>query len=164
MIVKVNPKDVTSIPSDYNFAKGRCCRYEVVEEYGGTDVQRFEAWSASVADWDSEEEYCSDCGFAYNECECEYSEEPDEDSSQCPDDDEGFDPEFTPSENMEDLTNPIRRARLAAGLTAMEVAGELGITPNAFYHQEREGAHPKPSVVGQALSVIQKLASERGEA
>lgn len=31
VIVKVNPRDVTSIPSDYNDAKGRACRYEVVE-------------------------------------------------------------------------------------------------------------------------------------
>ena len=27
IIVKVNPKDVVSIPKDYNFAKGRCCKY-----------------------------------------------------------------------------------------------------------------------------------------
>lgn len=32
VIVKINPKDVVSIPSDYNNAKGRCCRYEVVSE------------------------------------------------------------------------------------------------------------------------------------
>ena len=32
VIVKVNPRDVVSIPSDYNDAKGRACRYEVVGE------------------------------------------------------------------------------------------------------------------------------------
>ena len=32
MLVKVNPKDVVSIPTDYDFAKARCCRYEVVQE------------------------------------------------------------------------------------------------------------------------------------
>jgi len=32
VIVKVNPRDVVSIPSDYNGAKGRTCRYEVVDE------------------------------------------------------------------------------------------------------------------------------------
>jgi hypothetical protein len=32
VIVKVNPRDVVSIPSDYNGAKGRACRYEVVDE------------------------------------------------------------------------------------------------------------------------------------
>lgn len=32
MIVKINPADVVSIPSDYNEAKGRACRYEVVGE------------------------------------------------------------------------------------------------------------------------------------
>lgn len=34
MIVKINPKDVVSIPTDYNGAKGRCCRYEVVGQLG----------------------------------------------------------------------------------------------------------------------------------
>jgi hypothetical protein len=34
MIVKVNPADVVSIPSDYNGAKGRACRYEVIGEVG----------------------------------------------------------------------------------------------------------------------------------
>ena len=33
MILKINPADVVSIPSDYNNTKGRCCRYEVVAEY-----------------------------------------------------------------------------------------------------------------------------------
>lgn len=32
VIVKINPRDVVSIPSDYNNAKGRCCRYEVINE------------------------------------------------------------------------------------------------------------------------------------
>jgi hypothetical protein len=32
VIVKINPADVVSIPSDYNNAKGRCWRYEVVNE------------------------------------------------------------------------------------------------------------------------------------
>ena len=33
MIVKVNPRDVVSIPADYNNTKGRACLYEVVDEY-----------------------------------------------------------------------------------------------------------------------------------
>ena len=32
MIVKINPRDVVSIPSDYNDTKGRACRYEVIGE------------------------------------------------------------------------------------------------------------------------------------
>ena len=34
VIVKINPADVVSIPSDYNNAKGRACRYEVIGEIG----------------------------------------------------------------------------------------------------------------------------------
>lgn len=33
VIVKINPADVVSIPHDYNNQKGRCCKYEVVDEY-----------------------------------------------------------------------------------------------------------------------------------
>lgn len=32
MIIKINPADVVAIPRDYNNAKGRCCRYEVLYE------------------------------------------------------------------------------------------------------------------------------------
>lgn len=30
--IKINPRDVVAIPSDYNNAKGRCCRYIVLKE------------------------------------------------------------------------------------------------------------------------------------
>lgn len=38
MVVKVNPRDVTAVPSDYNNTKGRCCTYEVIEELLGEDT------------------------------------------------------------------------------------------------------------------------------
>jgi hypothetical protein len=37
MILKINPADVVSIPADYDNAKGRCCKYEVLAEYGNED-------------------------------------------------------------------------------------------------------------------------------
>lgn len=42
MILKINPADVVSIPSDYNGAKGRCYRYEVVGQVGGDPEEEFE--------------------------------------------------------------------------------------------------------------------------
>lgn len=35
MILKISPADVVSIPTDYNGAKGRCCKYEVVAQVVG---------------------------------------------------------------------------------------------------------------------------------
>lgn len=32
VVLKINPRDVVAIPSDYNNAKGRTCRYEVIDE------------------------------------------------------------------------------------------------------------------------------------
>jgi hypothetical protein len=41
VIVKINPADVVSIPSDYNEAKGRACRYEVIGELDAPAEQAF---------------------------------------------------------------------------------------------------------------------------
>jgi hypothetical protein len=37
MVMKINPRDVVSIPSDYSNQKGRCCRYVVLAELKQTD-------------------------------------------------------------------------------------------------------------------------------
>ena len=37
VIVKINPRDVVSIPGDYDNTKGRACRYEVIGEIGNTN-------------------------------------------------------------------------------------------------------------------------------
>lgn len=41
MILKINPADVVSIPTDYDGAKGRCSRYEVVGQVQGDPGQAF---------------------------------------------------------------------------------------------------------------------------
>ena len=40
VVLKVNPRDVVSIPNDYNNTKGRACRYEVVGELSREDFDR----------------------------------------------------------------------------------------------------------------------------
>lgn len=47
IIVKVNPRDIVSIPNDYNNSKARACRYEIVSELG---VPPEEAFNAPVQD------------------------------------------------------------------------------------------------------------------
>jgi len=41
MILKINPADVVSVPKDYNGAKGRCCKYEVVGQVNGNPAEAF---------------------------------------------------------------------------------------------------------------------------
>jgi len=48
VIVKINPRDVVSIPTDYNNAKGRACRYEVIDEIDKEKAD--EAFAKSVQD------------------------------------------------------------------------------------------------------------------
>jgi hypothetical protein len=43
MVVKVNPRDVVSVPTDYNNSKLRCCRYLVVEEIIEQQIDALEA-------------------------------------------------------------------------------------------------------------------------
>jgi hypothetical protein len=90
MIVKINPKDVVAIPSDYNNTKGRTCRYEVVGEY--TENWR-EKIGRGESGWDSLL-YSSDGGEYEdedydNDCDCEdqaYDDHLDEVSNGfCPD-------------------------------------------------------------------------------
>lgn len=45
VILKINPKDVVSIPSDYNDTKGRCCSYTVVGEV--EDVKQPQSYFSS---------------------------------------------------------------------------------------------------------------------
>jgi hypothetical protein len=64
MILKINPADVVSIPSDYNGAKGRCMRYEVVAQVAGhpgdaftraVDTAHLPTPPAPVAGWPFDE-------------------------------------------------------------------------------------------------------------
>jgi hypothetical protein len=41
MVLKVNPADVVSIPSDYGNAKGRCWQYEVIGEVSPENIKNF---------------------------------------------------------------------------------------------------------------------------
>lgn len=86
VIVKINPRDVVSIPSDYNDAKGRACRYEVIGEVDNNpdDVAEFtkpvqsNANSVTTDDtweWDADgvDEFDDmvDDGYDYDACEDE---------------------------------------------------------------------------------------------
>jgi hypothetical protein len=168
MVVKINPKDVTSIPNDYNFAKGRCCTYEVIDEYGGTDVQRYEAFSTSVAPGEFEEEefqegedefYCSECGAEHSEC-CTCEQDQDEAAGQ----EEVEEPNLFSAPKETDLSpihNPITKARVLRGLTQEQVASALDMPLRIYAERvEVEGRPFKPSTVGRILQVIETLAGE----
>ena len=56
VIVKINPKDVVSVPSDCNFEKLRTCRYEVVGEYQGELLKPLYSSVFSEDDYEDEDE------------------------------------------------------------------------------------------------------------
>lgn len=83
VIVKINPKDVVSVPSDCNCEKLRTCRYEVVGEYQGELLKPLYS-SVFSDDYDDEEdEESSSYDWGWNDDEedidDEYYQEDDED-------------------------------------------------------------------------------------
>jgi hypothetical protein len=64
VIVKINPKDVVSVPSDCNYEKLRTCRYEVVGEYEGELLKPLYSADFSQDDYeDEDEDYTSEEGY-----------------------------------------------------------------------------------------------------
>lgn len=53
MILKIHPRDVVSIPNDYNDSKGRACRYEVIGELGVDPNAAFTAPVQEAANTDA---------------------------------------------------------------------------------------------------------------
>jgi len=70
VIVKINPRDVVSVPSDCNCEKLRTCRYEVVGEYQGELSKPLYAATFSEDDYsDEEEDYDNDYDWGWNDDE-----------------------------------------------------------------------------------------------
>lgn len=74
MVVKVNPADVVSIPSDYQNAKGRCWRYEVVDEIDNEGPWNVN-WGPITDDYDETPEVDEDEGGFDPELEALLAEE-----------------------------------------------------------------------------------------
>ena len=91
VIVKINPSDVVSVPSDCNCEKLRTCRYEVVGEYQGELLKPLYSATFSedeYADYEDDENYDLDSEY-WNQFDNE-DEDEDEDSYQTDDDDNYF--------------------------------------------------------------------------
>ena len=64
VLVKFDPADVVSIPTDHDFKKLRCSKYEVV------DIAREELEQEVVDDYDHNENECEYCEEDISECDC----------------------------------------------------------------------------------------------
>jgi hypothetical protein len=111
VIVKVHPKDIVSVPIDYNHAKVRCCRYEVLSEYTGDDkddlLGKKAVWSDSdfrdEDDWNEIEDICDGCGEYEEYCTCDSDDFCDDaDVSLSVDDNDDFDDDPVNTEYVND--------------------------------------------------------------
>lgn len=86
MIVKINPKNVVSVPSDCNCEKLRTCEYEVISEYQGELLKPL--YSATLTedeytDYEEDEDYDirDDYWDQFDDDEDDYEDEDDYDNS-----------------------------------------------------------------------------------
>jgi hypothetical protein len=87
VIVKINPRDVVSVPSDCNCEKLRTCQYEVVGEYQGELLKPLYSSNFSEDNYnDDENDYDHDYDWAWNEED--YEDEDDVSASYDLDEDE----------------------------------------------------------------------------
>jgi len=77
--VKVNPKDVVCVPTDYNGTKMRVSKYEVV---GIAEGERHEVLYNQDDEY-KEEECCDECGELEEDCVCDL-EDLDDEGCYCP--------------------------------------------------------------------------------
>ena len=88
VIVKINPRDVVSVPSDCNCEKLRTCRYEVVGEYQGELLKPL--YSATF----TEDEYADDEDDYDNDLDWGWNDDEDEDIESDYDPDEDYDDQY----------------------------------------------------------------------
>ena len=72
MVVKVNPKDVVSVPHDSQCQKMRVCEYVVVDELKDT-TQRLNQLNYTVNNEEDDDDLyneCDDCGNEVDDCDC----------------------------------------------------------------------------------------------
>jgi len=86
VIVKINPRDVVSVPSDCNYEKLRTCQYEVVGEYQGELLKPLYSANFSedeYADYEDEDDYDLDNDYwdQFDDDEDDYEDEDDYDNS-----------------------------------------------------------------------------------
>jgi hypothetical protein len=128
VLVKVNPADVVSIPTDHNEAKARTCRYEVLEEYvveEGKDRDRTDAFK-SVVYGDAVDD---------GELEDDFDDEEDSDSwSSLPD----YDPDDILSFSDEDAPREVVKTYDRNGKKQYRYADNGLYTSRAAYEEWKE--------------------------
>ena len=89
VIVKINPRDVVSVPSDCNCEKLRTCRYEVVGEYQGELIKPLYSseFSYDEHDLDEDDDYNVDDSY-WNQFDTDEDEDDYEDYSEYDDEDD----------------------------------------------------------------------------
>ena len=76
VIVKINPRDVVSVPSDCNCEKLRTCQYEVVGEYQGELLKPLYSSNFSEDDYsDEEDDHNNDYDWGWNDDEEDLDDE-----------------------------------------------------------------------------------------
>lgn len=142
VVMKINPRDVVSIPSDYNNAKGRCCKFHVLEEIAfdahivdnfaepGKPLVNPNPVSDDVEDEEDEsQEECSNCGEFLRYCTCEdEDDEPECDICGCDHETEDHEDEEEETEEAASNTSGKLSVEQVREIRKLLAAGNLSLT------------------------------------
>jgi hypothetical protein len=117
VIVKVNPADVVSIPSDYQFAKGRTWRYEVIQEVPAEEIEDL-VWAPI---WTAEPDVEAD-EYDVEEYDDDIDEDLDEDLEDLEEDEDTVVLEYQPVvHRLEEIATRNERAEYLTALNKLSL-------------------------------------------
>jgi hypothetical protein len=141
VIVKVNPADVVSVPTDYNFTKMRVWKYEVLRDYDGEVTQTLATTTGNgVASPVNDENY--DWSWNDEEDEDDYDDYPcdDADCSCHDDEDEPWDYNEDDMDDEDDYDEDDVKTHFVAPKTPTAPSDNLGKRPDGSnYWNKRSG-------------------------
>lgn len=170
VIVKIDPRDVVAIPSDYANAKGRCCRYTVVDELraghtnspaipkkyqtGGVVGKHVFAVDGEYEDFSKDKSTEDEKAFHTKDVAKKL-------------DSTGLSPKVAKfvDDIREKLTadggdispNIIRMVRIYRKLSVLEVADACGIGESAYRKRESVSNNPKTETVEATVATIMRM-------
>lgn len=126
VVLKINPRDVVSIPNDYDNAKGRCCEYLVLEEIKFSDhiTDGYRPTNESDSTLVEKNEgacvCCGECGEFVDDCTCELVD------SEAVDDVQEEEEEVSGGLSVDDVRN-IRKALKNDNLSLTAIGKMYGV-------------------------------------
>lgn len=164
VIVAVNPKDVVSIPKDYNYTKGRTWTYEVLKVYGEKEVlEQKEYTDRAIEPVGSERQQMLSQILAHPSIKRNIQRRKIKRSTIVKQTYARLKAMFEKLPNLvtpgQTIGNPLKAERLALGYTLQQLADELGVSKSAVWSAE-QSVNPKTDTVNNVRLALHEMKAQ----